>query len=293
METLDTKLHIQTKELISSIEEFREVANMLSTESVGSSFIATIKGYFVKRLSIMANAFNAHFGRGGSKSKSEYNRYLKELISLRSTVNQIKSKLKYSEVGTTKIITIIGLKVNLLVLTKTLVESSKLITTYLPKDLAELNEQISKILSDREYAKSVRPLTKVDDSYKKKLQTNLDSIIDTKKFQDTDLIENLIPSISSISDIIENILQAGDGHTLDQYEKLQDQVVAIKAKTEELLKLLAENPDMEISKQVYNNFVDKMSVTAEALTLSASFMHLVNQSAMVTKAIIDRLAKKL
>lgn len=285
---MEKNFHLETEELLRTIEEFKEV-HQISHENLGS-FISTVKDFFTARLKKVIAIFKINMNR--TQSAEELTYYVKEIIRLQPDINRVTQKLDFLEVQDTIVPTIQGLKTNLLAITNDLAKASSLAVDNVPKEFALLDEITSKMISSEDYRRQLRPLPHVDGNLNKNLKEVLEKHIITNKVTDTDKLGNVIPNLSSLTTIASNLITTGNKQTVDKMNKLQEMVVSLDIKGNELLELLKDK-EVEVSKNVLDSYSEHLAAAAESCTLAASIYHLNNRAAAVTKAIVEKLKNKL
>lgn len=282
-----------SNEILKDLEDLQERSELLATEDF-KSFITDVKSYFTNKINTAFSVFNTLFFKSKDMvlQKGKQNVHVKELISIKPIVNKIINSKEFSEVEIIKTATIPGINVNLLELTNTYLRSVVLINGNLKNDIELLNRKINLILTDRDYRTSVSPIRDIITDTNVKLKRDLEYTFNTKNFKDTDKVGNLIPNLSSINIIIDNIIEACNGYTKEYLEAIMSETEKLTYKTNTLFEYLRDNPNTEISKNVLKDISYSIKAVAEEITYSISIIHTINLSANITKVMIEEINKK-
>ena len=278
-------LKVACEELKKPLTELDAAYNLLATEGI----FTDIKDFFIKRFKDVANLFS--FKKDSSLIVD--NVILKELIKEKSKVMSIAKELNYSEVSVIKAPTVAGMSVTILKATELLLPITNILENKIILELNNLDTTMSKVLSDDEYCKSNKPIAKVETDYKDQLQDTLSNIITETTNVDVTTIGKLLPNLSCLDTIIENIIRLGNIVDLDKIEEMNKLIKLVYEKTIEVSNIF-KNKDRVISKRVLDNLIEQTKVVAEACTLTAAHYNLINQLVNTTRAVIKILenAKK-
>jgi hypothetical protein len=111
-------------------------------------------------------------------------------------------------------------------------------------------------------------------------------VIDRKKLKD------IIPNISSIETIYNDIIKLSEHVPASIFKDLDERVNRITDKTSDLAEYLASNKQDRITKESINNLANYLEDTAKFVSYSISTFYIYHQVVNIINTIIDTLYKK-
>lgn len=284
-----------TNELNEQLVAVRFVTNNITRESM-PMFLKNISTLFINKLESFLGIFSTNTDRlDADKVYKDYNTFVKDMYERKSDVNKISKELQYPEVSNLVVPTVVGLnpKKNLLDLTNNVVSAMPLVKDNIINELVNLDTYLANILTDPNFRTQSAPqkqnmsLVKLEsDLYKK-----LDEVIVTKAIEDTAKLHTLIPNFSSLNTVIESLYGQARGITLEFMKDIEKAIDLLHDK----VKVLEEDmrkPNFEIHKNVLKKLTDDLEMGAKTITVSISYIHLFNQTVLITTNIIKMLKDK-
>ena len=259
------------------------------------TYLTGLKNFFLRKFSNLSNII----GKISSDTlptvrvgKGEYNTEIKHLIALKSSLASTAKYLKYDNYAEKTYPTIPGLKVDYLGLSTKLADIVPSIKENVYKDVDEADSVVGRYLGDEGYRIASYVDTKPGDDIKARSEqyyAMLNSVIDDKLFADTTKFKNMVPNLSSLITVIDNIAMAGDGLTLEFLKNLNIKLEALSAKVKTLLDVVQKNPSIQSSKVVTKYLSSIVYDVANEVSYAIAIVHLVNESATMMKYVINQI----
>jgi len=275
--------------------DLRDYANLLggtlSTE--GFDVLSHIPEFFTNKLSVVASYFTTQNDAISNIDIKKYNVYFKDLDKSRRKITLAKGGIEYVMVKRRLVPAIIGVNVDVLQLTTTLRESNSEIMTNLIPLLKETSVVVAKLVTDKEFRLSSRPVI-INKKYAKMVTSitkNLDSVTDHKSISDTSKVSDLAPTIMHIVEACNIAVTYGNSTTVDFYKEIQKEVDIISSYTDSLYDALVSD-GKSIKKQRIQEVSEYLNAAANAVTMSINTMYLSSQSAIQLVSLVDAVTHK-
>ena len=259
------------------------------------TYLTGLKNFFIRKFTSLSNII----GKISTDTlptvrvgKGEYNTEIKHLIALKSSLASTAEYLKYDNYAEKSYPTIPGLKVDYLELSIKLADIVPSIKENVYKDVDEADSVVGRYLGDEGYRIASYVDTKAGDEIKARAEqyyAMLNSVIDDKLFADTTKFKNMVPNLSSLITVVDNIAIAGDGLTLEFLKNLNIKLEALSAKVKTLLDVVQKNPSMQSSKVVTKYLSSIVYDVANEVSYAIAIVHLVNESATMMKYVINQI----
>lgn len=259
------------------------------------TYLTGLKNFFLRKFTSLSNII----GKISSDTlptvrvgKGEYNTEIKHLIALKNSLASTAEYLKYDNYAEKSYPTIPGLKVDYLELSAKLADIVPSIKENVYKDVDEADSVVGRYLGDEGYRIASYVDTKPGDEIKARSEqyyAMLNSVIDDKLFADTTKFKNMVPNLSSLITVVDNIAMAGDGLTLEFLKNLNIKLEALSAKVKTLLDVVQKNPSMQSSKVVTKYLSSIVYDVANEVSYAIAIVHLVNESATMIKYVINQI----
>lgn len=285
-------LYLENQKLQNAIPNLKSRSEMLSTEEWGV-FVEKIASFFTSKIPEVAKSFFGNIERTNALSKDQYNSFVAELIDLDKPIEKIVDTARFSDVATINIPVMLGLRPNLLKNVEELSRGITIINNDLAYALDYCDKLIAKVLSDKNFRMSTKPLSGNDKIWeaKRKLEDVIGHIIDANGVKDSMKINDLLPNISSLVKIRETLLQTAKGSTLSELENINKNTKRIAEKTDALYDYLNKNDETTISRVVLNELSGVLEDTAGLVTSSVTLWHIMNQLSTTVKFTVTRLSE--
>ena len=115
----------------------------------------------------------------------------------------------------------------------------------------------------------------------------LNKCIDTKKLEDTRLIKDLLPNISSMTKVYDTLVKSANKTSSKFLININDLIDSIYVKTQTLEKEM--NEEFEISKTVLNKLATDLEYNAKLVTATMSVVYLYNQTVLCLNNLVNKL----
>lgn len=260
---------------------------VLSQEGFGS-FIEKVGSFFVTKVGQVREALGLSASQS-NKLVDEYNAYLKDLDKNKQNLIWVVNNVEYMTAKQLRVMAPAGIKVDLVKLSSLLEEALEDIQDKVFKSLDELDITISSVLSDESYRLQSKPLKPNKDAitYSDKLYDMLNKCIDTKKLEDTRLIKDLLPNISSMTKVYDTLVKSANKTSSKFLININDLIDSIYVKTQTLEKEM--NEEFEISKTVLNKLATDLEYNAKLVTATMSVVYLYNQTVLCLNNLVNKL----
>lgn len=162
------------------------------------------------------------------------------------------------------------------------------------RSIDDTDTLISKAIQDLDFLKSARPIpNKVErDKVIETCYKGLDTILDKEKRTDTITIQEAIPNITTIRDVVMTLKEIS---ALDMYKdaiKADKLAKSIREKIDTLVNDLNRSRDQSISKIGLSNLASELESSAKLITLLSTLLYVTSQTAETTTALIKTIMGK-
>ena len=268
-------------------------AMVISNEGI-SDILNNIPSMFTSRIEAISNIFTTAFIKLGSKDIEDLTLQSSNLFKLNPDVIKIINNVEYGNVKDLKIPGIIGLKVDLLNLTSSIKPVIESININLISMLDQTDTVVSRMISDPDYRKSFSPKNTYT-NYLKSLDISDDfikSVIDSNVRTDITTIGAMLPNISSLSTVFDNLQYNNKSFNNKLFKEMRDKTVKLADKTNVLYKLFTSQDIDSLTRESLLELAAVLEYTAQYVTISTSVFYLLNQTNDVTSAMIKILKEK-
>lgn len=261
---------------------------VMSQEGLGS-FLEKVGSLFLSKLELVKNTLGLSAKQSGQIS-NEYNAYIQDLIKVRPDMLWVVNNIEYMVVKQARVMAPVGIKVDLIKLADELEDGIKIIHDQVFKCLDNLDMTISSVLTDQAYRTQSKPL-KIDNDaivYGDRLYAILNKVTDTKKVEDTRLVKDLLPNISSMTKVYDSLIKSSEKTSIKVLNNINEMVDNIYVKTQTLESEMKE--DYTISKTVLNKLATDLESNAKLVTVTMSTIYLYNQTVLCLLNLVKKLA---
>lgn len=261
---------------------------VMSQEGLGT-FLEKVGSLFLSKLELVKNTLGLSAKQSGQIS-NEYNAYIQDLIKVRPDMLWVVNNVEYMVVKQARVMAPVGIKVDLIKLADELEDGIKIIHDQVFKCLDNLDMTISSVLTDQAYRTQSKPL-KIDNDaivYGDRLYAILNKVTDTKKVEDTRLVKDLLPNISSMTKVYDSLIKSSEKTSIKVLNNINEMVDNIYVKTQTLESEMKE--DYTISKTVLNKLATDLESNAKLVTVTMSTIYLYNQTVLCLLNLVKKLA---
>lgn len=261
---------------------------VMSQEGLGT-FLEKVGSLFLSKLELVKNTLGLSAKQSGQIS-NEYNAYIQDLIKVRPDMLWVVNNIEYMVVKQARVMAPVGIKVDLIKLADELEDGIKIIHDQVFKCLDNLDMTISSVLTDQAYRTQSKPL-KIDNDaivYGDRLYAILNKVTDTKKVEDTRLVKDLLPNISSMAKVYDSLIKSSEKTSIKVLNNINEMVDNIYVKTQTLESEMKE--DYTISKTVLNKLATDLESNAKLVTVTMSTIYLYNQTVLCLLNLVKKLA---
>lgn len=261
---------------------------VMSQEGLGT-FLEKVGSLFLSKLELVKNTLGLSAKQSGQIS-NEYNAYIQDLIKVRPDMLWVVNNIEYMVVKQARVMAPVGIKVDLIKLADELEDGIKIIHDQVFKCLDNLDMTISSVLTDQAYRTQSKPL-KIDNDaivYGDRLYAILNKVTDTKKVEDTRLVKDLLPNISSMTKVYDSLIKSSEKTSIKVLNNINEMVDNIYVKTQTLESEMKE--DYTISKTVLNKLATDLESNAKLITVTMSTIYLYNQTVLCLLNLVKKLA---
>lgn len=261
---------------------------VMSQEGLGT-FLEKVGSLFLSKLELVKNTLGLSAKQSGQIS-NEYNAYIQDLIKVRPDMLWVVNNIEYMVVKQARVMAPVGIKVDLIKLADELEDGIKIIHDQVFKCLDNLDMTISSVLTDQAYRTQSKPL-KIDNDaivYGDRLYAILNKVTDTKKVEDTRLVKDLLPNISSMTKVYDSLIKSSEKTSIKVLNNINEMVDNIYVKTQTLESEMKE--DYTISKTVLNKLATDLESNAKLVTVTMSTIYLYNQTVLCLLNLVKKLA---
>lgn len=262
--------------------------NMVEAHESFGSFIDNVGSFFRSKLELVRNALSIS-AKQSNQITTEFNAHVDDLIKLKADMIWVSNNIEYMVVKQARVMAPAGIKVDLIKASEELDDAVKLIHDKVFKCLDSLDLTISSVLTDEDYRTQSKPL-KIDNdiiSTGDRLYAILNKVTDTKKVEDTRLVKDLLPNMSSMDKVFNNLIKSSEKTSSKVLKEINEMVDSIYVKTQTLEEEMKET--YPISKTVLNKLSTDLESTAKLVTVTMSTMYLYNQTVLCLINLIKKL----
>jgi hypothetical protein len=275
-------------------DEIKLVTQGLATEEFGV-YIKAINTLFINKLNSLVGFFKESNSYSTELAKAiEPNEIVKSLILKRKDMTFVINNAKMTKYEDIPMPVLQGLKLNLPTTLSILAGSMAIISSTLVSKLAITEKTISDIYSNKSMREIIKPLLE-DTEYKKNISillNNLNSMVDSQGVIDRKKLKDIIPNISSIETIYNDIIKLSEHVPASIFKDLDERVNRIADKTSDFAEYLASDKQDRITKEAINNLANYLEDTAKFVSYSISTFYVYHQVVNITNTIIDTLYEK-
>jgi len=273
--------------MLKEIPNLTKRCEIMSNENLGS-YIGEIASYFTNKLVDLKNSLLSSTTHVDENNVSDT---LILMTDLKQDMLYIIEHAKYTEYSSVKIPSILGLQLNLLDATSELNVMFKLVNDNILDVLNDLDTTVSKVMSDKNYRISTRPVnTRYDISDMNiKIHKGITKIIDGNGTRDIYKLSELIPNMKSINLVYDDLVNMSKNTGVSNMINVKLQTTKLSSKIDTLYHILKDNKEMEISKVVLNNISYQLEETAILVSNYVSVLYIYNQIISTNTAIIKRI----
>lgn len=279
---------IEKNEILEQLPNIHERAGMLATEDFGT-YVKNVSNFFTSKLGAVSDIFSSNKKRTKVLDKS-YSDFILDMKKEGKHISKIIKDKSYSDVKYIKIPVMLGTTKDLPTTVKHLESVMGIISNNLVVSLDELDTFVAKVLADENFRTATRPfpVNKEKDDLVR-LEEVISTLIDKNSMDDTKPLGDLLPNLSSLSGVHSGIIDIAKGSSLKNMKAIEDQISVIASRVKELEDYLQVNSDTSVSKVVVVELGDRLETNAKLVTNALSVLHILNQTAMTIKHIIERL----
>lgn len=286
MENTTIKINLETYESLGSLSFLSENI-ALSTEGFGT-FLEKVGTLFREKLSVVTNALGVSNSQS-SKMGNTSSAYIEDLEKNKKNLIWVVNNIDYIVAKQARVMAPVGLKVDLIKAASELEDVIHDLQAKVHASLDDLDVTISSVLNYADYRTQSKPLKPNKDAivYSEKFYSVLNRIVDTKKMEDTKLIKDLIPNISSLTKVYDIVIKCKNSVSEACLTELNELIDNVYVKTQTLEKEL--EGDYTISKTVLNKLATDLENNAKLITVTMSVIYLFNQIVLCLNNLINKL----
>lgn len=274
-------------EIYNQLGHLAVLSPSITTEGFGS-FVDRISDFITNKFDFIKDALGIS-STTVRKTLSNDNIYIKEMIANHSGLLKVLNNLSYSTIETARVMSPVGIQTNLLDLSKDLKESIALIDDKLFDSLDRLDVLVSNVLRDENYRLQTKPL-KIDNdaiAYADRLYAILNKHISPKLIEDTRLVKEILPNLSCLKDIYDNLLSLSELTSINRLNEVNKLIENVYSKVEVMLMEIKHNK-FELSKSVLNKLAVDLENNAKLVTVSINTIYLYNQCVLSMNNMIKK-----
>lgn len=274
-------------EIYNQLGHLAVLSPSITTEGFGS-FVDRISDFITNKFDFIKDALGIS-STTVRKTLSNDNIYIKEMIANHSGLLKVLNNLSYSTIETARVMSPVGIQTNLLDLSKDLKESIALIDDKLFDSLDRLDVLVSNVLRDENYRLQTKPL-KIDSdaiAYADRLYAILNKHISPKLIEDTRLVKEILPNLSCLKDIYDNLLSLSELTSINRLNEINKLIENVYSKVEVMLMEIKHNK-FELSKSVLNKLAVDLENNAKLVTVSINTIYLYNQCVLSMNNMIKK-----
>jgi uncharacterized pyridoxamine 5'-phosphate oxidase family protein len=284
-------LLVLNRDINSQVPALVDNAKLLSTEE--QVFIKNISKFFINKVNAISSIFGINKDRSKANLRKDFNAFIKEIKDLDKDIKKITENKKFSEVAKIEIPTMLGYSKNMYEATAILKPVMDMIDKDLFTILDEADNVITNVMVSEDFRKSNRPFKYEINigEFRYKLEEALEKLIDSNGTKDSKKVEELLPNLSSMHTIKNDLVEIARTASVKELEKIENKITIISERTENLYKVLSNDPEIEVTSKVINELAYRLETTAKIVTTAISLIHVYNQTAIMLKMVVERLNK--
>ena len=253
------------------------LSNNLETANEGLSvFLEKVGSMFLDKMESVREVLGISSKQANTVA-NEFNGYITDLSKNREDLLWVVNNISYMVVSQARVMAPVGLKVDLLKVADELEDSIKMINSTVEKSLDELDTTVSSILNSEDYRTQSKPLKPDSNAIKcsEKLYAVLNRVVDTKKVEDTKLVKELIPNVSSLTKLYDRLIKSSEYTSVNKLKVINEKVDDIYVKVQALENEMS--GEFMVSKNVLKKLAADLEFNAKMVTATMSTIYLYNQ----------------
>lgn len=253
------------------------LSNNLETANEGLSvFLEKVGSMFLDKMESVREVLGISSKQANTVA-NEFNGYITDLSKNREDLLWVVNNISYMVVSQARVMAPVGLKVDLLKVADELEDSIKMINSTVEKSLDELDTTVSSILNSEDYRTQSKPLKPDNNAIKcsEKLYAVLNRVVDTKKVEDTKLVKELIPNVSSLTKLYDSLIKSSEYTSVNKLKVINEKVDDIYVKVQALENEMS--GEFMVSKNVLKKLAADLEFNAKMVTATMSTIYLYNQ----------------
>lgn len=276
----------KNNDLYDSLNSLTYLSATISTEGV-SSFLEKVTSFFVSKVGYVREALGITSSEA-NKVSSDVNVHVKELIDLKKSMQSIISNKSYASIEKDRVMSPVGIKVDLVKLSNELKSVMKLTDSEVFECIERLDTYVSSVLNDVDFRTQTKPqsIDKEAIKYADRLHSNLNTCIDSKKIEDTRLVKELLPNLSSLDKVYDNLIDISNYTSVNKLNNINKAIENVYAKTEVLEQELGGK--YEVSKVVLKKLIEDLENNAKLITVYVNTIYLYNQTVICVNTLIKK-----
>lgn len=264
------------------------LSNNIETANEGlSSFLEKVGSMFINKMESVREVLGISSKQANAVA-NDFNSFVADLTKNREQLLWVVNNISYSIVNKARVMAPVGLKVDLIKACDELEDSIKLFTNTAVKSLLELDVLVSSILNDVNFRTQTKPLKPNDAPVKcgDKLYSVLNRLVDTRKVEDTKIVNELIPNLSCLTKLYDNLIKSSELTSVNTLKEINEQIDNIYVKTEVLAKEM--EGDYTVSKTVLKKLSADLESNAKMVTVIMSTIYLYNQIVLCVNNMVNK-----
>lgn len=276
----------KNNDLYDNLNSLTYLSTTISTEGV-SSFLEKVTSFFVSKVGYVREALGITSSEA-NKVSSDVNVHVKELIDLKKSMQSIISNKSYASIEKDRVMSPVGIKVDLVKLSNELKSVMKLTDNEVFECIERLDTYVSSVLNDVDFRTQTKPqsIDKEAIKYADRLYSNLNTCIDSKKIEDTRLVKELLPNLSSLDKVYDNLIDISNYTSVNKLNNINKAIENVYAKTEVLEQELGGK--YEVSKVVLKKLIEDLENNAKLITVYVNTIYLYNQTVICVNTLIKK-----
>lgn len=276
----------KNNDLYDSLNSLTYLSTTISTEGV-SSFLEKVTSFFVSKVGYVREALGITSSEA-NKVSSDVNVHVKELIDLKKSMQSIISNKSYASIEKDRVMSPVGIKVDLVKLSNELKSVMKLTDNEVFECIERLDTYVSSVLNDVDFRTQTKPqsIDKEAIKYADRLYSNLNTCIDSKKIEDTRLVKELLPNLSSLDKVYDNLIDISNYTSVNKLNNINKAIENVYAKTEVLEQELGGK--YEVSKVILKKLIEDLENNAKLITVYVNTIYLYNQTVICVNTLIKK-----
>lgn len=258
------------------LDSIKSIGNYLSNgidklkDSIGNLFTKTESldnNFILKDTQTLANEKTNYI--------KLHNDLIKKYNNDHSEIHKIEADI-LKNTGNLDIPVTLGLKLNVKDSSELIVHVIKLINSETHKIVDETNECIMKMIGDKDYRLSTKPIHFTNDTYKltSDMYETLHKIIDPNGTKDRMKLINFIGNFDNFSKAADNFTYKVDLNLITRYKGVVDN---LNKNINYLYNFIKDNPDTQISSSSLSSLAYRIQNVAELLTMVGTIFYMYSQ----------------